>query len=100
MARLLLQKIFEDILQSKNVYYQPPSNIKLKFPCIIYRKNKIRGIRADNRFYGINDEYMVTYVSKTVDDDAILKILELEMCTHDRRYTSDNLYHDVFTLYF
>lgn len=100
MARLLLQNIFEDILKSKNVYYQPPANIKLKFPCIIYRKSKIRTIRADNRFYGKNDEYAVTYISKTVDDDVILKILELETCTHDRRYTSDNLYHDAFTLYF
>lgn len=100
MARLLLQNIFEDYLGSKNVYYQPPANIKLKFPCIVYRKSKIKTIRADNRFYGKTDEYTITYISKTVDDDVILKILELETCTHDRRYTSDNLYHDVFTLYF
>lgn len=100
MARVFLQRAFEDILESKNVYYQPPANIKLKFPCIIFRKNRIKTIRADNGFYGRSDEYVITYISKTVDDDVILKILELPMCTHDRRYTSDNLYHDVFTLYF
>lgn len=100
MGRLLLQKALEDILESTNVYYQPPSNLRIKYPCIIYSKSKIHTIRADNRFYGRANEYTLTYVSKTVDDDVILKILELEMCTHDRRYTSDNLYHDVFTVYF
>lgn len=100
MARYLLQKILEDIMESSNVYYQPPENLKLKFPCIIYRKSKIQTIRADNGFYGKADQYTITYISKTVDDDIVLKILELPMCTHDRRYTSDHLYYDVFTLYF
>lgn len=100
MGKPLLQKILEDIMQSKNVYYQPPANVKLKFPCIVYRKSKIKTMRADNRFYGKTDEYELTHISKTVDDDVILKILELEMCTHDRRYTHDNLYHDVFSLYY
>lgn len=100
MGRYLLQKVLENIIGSPNVYYQPPANIKLKFPCIIYRKSKIKTMRADNRFYGYTDQYTLTYISKTVDDEVILKILELEMCTHDRRYTSDNLYHDAFTLYF
>lgn len=100
MGRLLLQKALEDILGSANVYYQPPANLRIIYPCIIYRKSKIHTIKADNRFYGRANEYTITYVSRTVDDDVILKILELEMCTHDRRYTSDNLYHDVFTVYF
>lgn len=96
----LIQRILEDAIGSKNVYYQPPSNLKIHIPGLIYRKNKIHTIKADNRFYGRADEYILTYISKTVDDEVILRILELEMCTHDRRYTADNLYHDVFTLYY
>lgn len=100
MGRLILQKILEDILGSSNVYYQPPSNLRIEYPCVIYRKNKIRTVKADNIGYNHADEYILTYVSKTVDDDTVYKIINLPMCTHDRRYTSDNLYHDVFTLHF
>lgn len=100
MARSSLQKVLEEIIGSPNVYYQPPENIKLKFPCIVYQKSKIKTIRADNRFYGHTDQYTLTYISKTVDNEAIIKILELPMCEHDRRYVSDHLYHDAFTLYF
>lgn len=100
MERLLLQRVLEDKLGSPNVYYQPPANLKLKFSCIVYSKSTLKIIRADNRFYGHTNQYTLTYISKTVDDETILRILELEMCTHDRRYVADNLYHDVFTLYF
>lgn len=99
MERLLLDRKLRNILGSDNVYYQPPANIRMKIPCIVYRKSKIKTIRADNRFYGHANEYMLTLISREVDDETILKILELEMCTHDRRYTADNLYHDVFTVY-
>lgn len=100
MAWQDLQTILEGILQSPNAYYQPPPNLQIKYSCIVYRKNKIHAKRADNIGYHYADEYILTYISRTVDDAVIQKILALPMCTHDRRYTSDNLYHDVFTLYF
>lgn len=101
-GRLSLHKILEDILESKNVYFQPPSNLRMKYPCIVYNMSKIKTIKADNRFYGRTNEYTLKYIHRPedVDTPVITKILELPMCVHDRRYTSDNLYHDVFTLYF
>ena len=39
--RLDLQKIFEDILGSKNVYFQPPESLKMKYPAIRYSLDDI-----------------------------------------------------------
>jgi len=44
--------------------------------------------------------YQVTVID--ADPDSIIpeKIEALPMCTFDRQFTADNLYHDVFSLYF
>jgi hypothetical protein len=38
-SRLQLQKALKD-LEIMNVYFQPPENVKLKFPCIVYKFTK------------------------------------------------------------
>lgn len=99
-TRIELQTILEEILGSRNVYFQPPESLKLKYPAIIYHLNDIETIAADNRAYIKNKRYMVTLIDKDPDNDLTEKILDLPMCSFDRRYAADNLTHDVFTLYF
>lgn len=99
-SRLELQKIFENILGSRNVYFQPPETVKLKYPCIIYTRSNIDINHADNIPYSKNKIYTVIVIDKNPDSTIPDKIADLESCSFERHYTSDNLNHDVFRLYF
>ena len=40
-SRLKLQELLEKLLESKNVYYQPPESKKMEYPAIKYSVDKI-----------------------------------------------------------
>lgn len=84
---------------ARHVYFQPPDGVKLSYPCIIYKLDKIDTIYAGNLPYRHRDCYKVTCIDKDPESKIPQKIAELPMCVHDRRYEIDNLYHDVFTIY-
>lgn len=89
------------LLGSDNVYFQPPETVKLRYPCIIYEKAKKALSYADNKIYGNVDCYTVTSIYKSIDDDISDTILEaFSMIRHDRTFKNDNLYHDVFQLFY
>lgn len=98
--RLDLHDIFRAILGSNNVYFQPPPTIKIEYPCIIYTKENVGTKFADNSPYMKKTRYQVTVIDR--DPDSIIpgKVSDLESCIFDRFYTSENLNHDVFKLYF
>lgn len=98
--RLELQKILENILGSRNVYFQPPSNTKLSYPCIIYSRSNIVAEYADNIKYNTRVRYSLILIGRSSENDLVEKLLELPYCSYDRFYTSDNLNHDSFTLYY
>ncbi len=98
--RLELQTLLERILDSRNVYFQPPANLKMNYDCIVYERSRIQSTFADNRPYAFHDRYQVTAVYSNPDSDLPQKIARLPQCSHDRHFTADNLHHDVFTLYF
>lgn len=99
-AREALQALFEGLLGSRNVYYQPPESVKLNYPCIVYERSDIRTDSANNKPYLKHNQYMVTYIDEDPDSEIPDKLLELRYCSFDRHFTSDNLNHDVFKLYF
>lgn len=99
-SRLELQSLLEGLLGSRNVYYQPPESIKMQYPAIVYSKANIRTRHADDRKYLRNLSYEIIVIDRDADNPVIDKILELPMSSFDRTYKSDNLYHDVLTLYF
>lgn len=98
--RLDLQALLEEILGSKNVYFQPPENVKLNYPCIIYSRERITIEHADNIPYLKNKRYQVIVIYRDPDSDIPDKISEIPTCIFDRHYVLDNLYHDAFNLYF
>ena len=100
-SRLELQKEFEDLLGSRNVYFQPPANIKLDYDCIIYRQRRPDVKRADNKAYTYTQSYDVTIISKSPTIDLPERMVKhFMMCTVDRFYTADNLNHWALTLYY
>ena len=99
-TRLELQKKLEELLGSRNVYYQPPASVKMEYPAIVYSKNEIESKHANDAVYLKMKRYDVTVIDKRPDNPVIDKLLELPYCSYDRPYVSDNLNHDVLTLYF
>lgn len=99
-SRLDLQTQLEELLGSRNVYYQPPESIKLNYPCIIYELNRIRNLSANNNKYKINRSYRLTLIDRDPDSDLVEPILELPMCSFDRSFSSDGLTHFVFEIYY
>jgi len=98
-TRLALQKKLEELLGSKNVYYEPPENLKLDYPCFVYMLDDVYRRSADNIGYTIQNRYQITLIDRLPDNPVRDKLLELPRCEFDRPYKSDNLEHYVFTIY-
>lgn len=98
--RIDLQKIFESIVGSRNVYFQPPETKKISYPCIIYELSTISSIPADDTKYRNLKRYSVTLIDKNPESIYVDGILSLQYCSFDRSFVSDNLNHFVFTIYY
>jgi hypothetical protein len=98
--RLELQTLLEGVLGSTNVYFQPPPNVQMNYPCIVYRRNNADTKFADNNPYGYTKQYSVTVIDRNPDSDIPDKIAALPRCSFNRHYVINNLNHDVFNLYF
>lgn len=96
--RLELQRLLEEI--TDNVYFQPPTNVQLKYPCIIYKRDFADTKFADNVPYAHKRRYMVTVIDQNPDSEIPGKVATLPMSLFNRFYTVDNLNHDVFSIYF
>jgi hypothetical protein len=83
----------------ENVYYCPPSGHKLKYPCIIYDRRYTKTEFANNKPYTLDTSYTITVIDKNPDSEITPQIERLEKCSFDRHFVTDNLYHDVFTIY-
>lgn len=101
IRRYQLNDKLEAVIESKNVYFEPPASVKLKYPCIIYHRSDTRSIKADDIHYHNTPSYDVIHITKDPDTDIVQDMLDaFERCFHNRRYTSENLIHDSFTLYY
>lgn len=96
--RIQLHEILEGFVD--NVYYQPPESLKLKYPCIIYEKDDINTDYADDKTFIKKSEYSITVIGRDPDTDIPDMLVELPHCTYDRRFVSDNLYHDILRIYY
>lgn len=96
--RLQLQTLLESI--TENVYFQPPINIRLQYPCIIYKRDDSDLKFANNGIYRKLKRYEVMVIDR--DPDSLLPdvVSQLPLCNFNRFFTADDLNHDVFNLFF
>lgn len=99
-TRLELHEVLCNIIGSRNVYYQPPESIKMNYPAIVYSRNDISKKHGDDIPYMQSVSYQVTVIDKDPDSTIVSDIAKLPYCRFNRHFTSDNLNHDVFTLYY
>lgn len=98
--RLELHEKLCAILGSRNVYYQPPESVKMKYPAIVYSRSNIDNLHANDSVYMQSHSYNVIVIDKNPDSDIVTKISQLPKCRFDRHYLADNLNHDSFTIYY
>jgi hypothetical protein len=95
-----LQTILEDLLGTRNVYFQPPENVKMQYPCIVYELSSERYSYADNIKYRQLKRYSITVIDRDPDTEIPDKLRELKYCSFERYFRSENLNHFVFEIYF
>lgn len=96
-----LQTAFEEILGSRNVYFNTPESVKMKYDAIRYELAGKDIKRANNRLYQFTNRYDGVVITRDPDTLIPDKILShFEMCSFGRPYISDNLNHYPFTLYY
>ncbi len=99
--RLQLHEELCEVLGSRNVYFQPPENLKIKYPCIVYFRASDRVNHADDVSYINHEQYDLTVITtdpdSTISDD--LK-MHFKYCQVDRRFVSDRLNHTILNLFY
>ena len=98
--RLMLQQELETLLGSSNVYFQPPSSIRMSYPAIVYELSNIDNRYADNVVYKQSTAYQVTVIDANPDSEIPGRISRFPTSRFVRTYRADNLNHWVFTLYY
>lgn len=98
--RLLFHEVLCEVLGSRNVYFQPPESVKMKYPAIVYSRDGIDSKHANNGVYLSQTRYSVTVIDKDPDSPIVGKVASLPMSKFNRHYEKDNLNHDVYTIFF
>lgn len=99
-SRLDFHQKLESVLGSKNLYFQPPMNLVMQYPCIRYTYAKDASAQADNKNYIRHREYQVVYISRSASLDMVDKLLELPMSSVARTWTVDGLHHTAIDIYY
>ena len=98
--RYELQQKLENVLGSREVYYQPPESVKMKYPAIVYERSRIDNSHANDDVYKQDFAYTVTVIDKNPDSQIVAEISKWIFARFDRHFVNDNLNHDVFTIYY
>lgn len=100
-TRLQLQTLLESLLPTgKRAWFQPPPNVELTYPTIIYEHDYNTVIHANNNPYNVKKRYQVTVIDEDPDSQLVDEVQALPMCSMVRKFNADELNHTIFDLYF
>lgn len=72
----------------------------MEYPCIVYGLSGSSVLHADNLNYISNLEWTVTVIDENPDSEIADRFFDIPKCRFDRDFSSDDLNHFVFSLYF
>ena len=100
--RLDLHAKLVELLGSNQVYFQPPEDVRMKYPCIVYERDDVDVKNANDIKYLKTFRYEVMYISKDPDtNDFILKMLDaFKYIKYGRHFVAENLNHETFNLFY
>lgn len=95
-------ELHDELLKfATHVYFQPPENTLLKYPCIIYHKSpKLKRFGNDNMYLS-KQGYNITVIDKN-PDSTIAESIESHFgyCSIDGYFTNEGLNHTTINLYY
>lgn len=98
--RLALHEFLCGVLGDRNCYYSPPAGVDLNYPCIKYDLTNPSEVYADNIPYLTTLQWSVTIIDEDPDSPIASRFFSIPKCSFDRKFSSDDLNHFVFSLYF
>ena len=96
----LNQKLVDILGDSKRVYFQPPENIKMEYPAIVYSRDAAQTDFADDNPYRNTQRWQVTVIDQSPDNPFLEKLAALPMTLYARNFKKGQLNHDVYNVYF
>ena len=95
-----LQAAFEELLGSRNVYYNPPESVEMHYDAIVFHRSGINNTFAgDSVYIQLPPTFEVTVITQDPDAPIIEKVSKLPRCRFVTSYVADDLYHNRFTLH-
>lgn len=98
-SREKLHKRLKKIKGIQKVYFNPPSNIKMIYPCIRYELNRIDSTYADNQPYVNSESYLVTIIDRDPLSKIYKEVGKIPTAKFSNHYIGDDLNHWVFVIY-
>lgn len=100
LKRVDIQEKFKFLLGSNNVYYQPPANLKMKYPAIVYSLDGLDVKHFDNTRLINKTCFSVTHIYRNENENLVETMLKnFEYISFDNRSIVDGIYNDHFTIY-
>jgi hypothetical protein len=99
-TRLELQAALEGLQEGVSVYFQPPTNIEMNYPAIVYNRDYQHDDHADNQRYAYTRRYQVMVIDRDPDSAIPDKVSALPMSKYVRHFTTEGLNHDIYYVYF
>ena len=100
LKRVDIQEKFKFLLGSNNVYYQPPANLKMKYPAIVYSLDGLDVKRFDNTKLINKNCFSVTHIYRNESENLVETMLKnFEYISFDNRSIVDGIYNDHYTIY-
>lgn len=96
--RVELQELLKEYCDT--VYFQPPSSIRINYPCIVYNRSTDYINRANNSLYMKEKLYRVTVMDKNPDSDIADRLQELPWAVIISRDVIDNIYQTTLNIYY
>lgn len=95
--RLKLQTMLEEICP--NVYFQPPSNITLKYPAIVYSFKRFNTNHANDEKYINREIYDINVMDKNPESEIVKKLIKNKYVEFDNAFVSGGLNQTNLTIY-
>lgn len=95
-----LQQLLAAIPDVTEAYFQEPNNTMMQYPCIVFAPDVVTTRHASNLPYYRRQRYLVTIMDTRIDSPIERYVAEMSTARFNRRFTSDKLYHIVYTLFY
>ena len=98
--RIEFQSVLEGLYGGTNphVYFQPPENVQMSYPAIVYNRYNIGNDNANNKVYLQEETFQVIVIDKNPDSDIVDRVSKYPTARFSRHYVMNNLNHDVFMI--